>query len=223
MIKFLRRCVALIVLTFVSLLIFISSFALLQNLTEPEEFTPANVIMVFGAGMDPDGALHTPTILRVEKGVALYQQGAAPRLHMSGGVARDGGPSAGDQMRALAVHLGVPDDVITSETRSLSTLQNALFSLPDLPQKGRIIAVSEGFHLPRVWASLHWAAMNDDRRFDVALASSEPFRSTSQDLIWPEGTMVAREVMAAGFNVLRATAWQIGGIVGAENRDDWLK
>lgn len=223
MIKFLRRVIALIVLTFISLLIFIPSFALLQDLTEPEKFPPADVIMVFGAGMGADGTLHPSTILRVEKGVTLYQQGAAPRLHMSGGMARDGGPSAGDQMRDLAVRLGVPGDVITSETRSLSTLQNALFSLPDLSQDGRIIAVSEGFHLPRVWASLHWAAMNDGRSFDVGLANSEPFRSTSPNLDWPQGAMVWREVLATGFNALRATAWQIGGVIGAENRDDWLK
>ncbi|MBI1492144.1 YdcF family protein [Halocynthiibacter styelae] len=223
MIKLFRRFLALVVFTFVTLLIFIPSFAFLQDLTEPEEFATADVIMVFGAGMDADGTLHASTILRVEKGVILYQQGAAPRLHMSGGMARDSGPSAGDQMRALAVRMGVTHDVITSETRSLSTLQNALFSLPDLPQNGRIIAVSEGFHLPRVWASLHWAALNDGRSFDIALSNSEPFRSTSPSLNWPEGAMVWREVLATGFNALRAAAWQASGIMGAENRDDWLK
>lgn len=219
MITFLRHIFALGFLSFILLLVFIPSFAVVQNLLEPRKFAPADVIMVFGAGMDADGTLHPSTILRVGKGVTLYQQGAAPRLHMSGGMARDGGPAAGDQMRDLAVRLGVPGDVITSETRSLSTLQNALLSLPDLPQEGRIIAVSEGFHLPRVWASLHWAAINDGRSFDLALSNSEPFRTTASR----QRGMVYREVLATGFNALRVAAWQLGGLIGAENRDDWLK
>lgn len=223
MIKLFRRFLALVVLVFISLLIFIPTFAWLQDLTEPDTFAPADVIMVFGAGMDEDGTLHYSSILRVEKAVALYQKGVAPALHMSGGRARSDGPSAGDQMRDPAVSLGVSHDVITVETRSLSTLHNALFSLPDLPQNGRIIAVSEGFHLPRVWASLHWAARNDGRRFDVAVSNSEPFRSQSPNLAWPRVGMVWREALATGFNTLRVLAWQTGGIIGAENRDDWLK
>jgi len=222
-IKLFRQFLALVVLTFVALLIFIPSFAFLENLTEPEEFPPADVIMVFGAGMDEDGYLHPSSVLRVEKAVALYRRGAAPAIHMSGGKASEDGPAAGDQMRDLAVQLGVASDVITSETRSLSTLQNALFSLPELPQKGRIIAVSEGFHLPRVWMSLHWAALNNGHRFDVAVANSEPFRSYSPNLDWPQVSMVWREALATGFNALRAAAWQVGGMIGAENRDDWLK
>ncbi|WP_052245239.1 YdcF family protein [Halocynthiibacter namhaensis] len=223
MIKLFRRVLAFCVLTFVCLLIFIPTFSWLQDISEPREFTQADVIMVFGAGMDADGTLHQSTILRVEKGVALYNQGTAPQMHMSGGMARAGGPSAGDQMRDLAVSLGVPRDAITSETRSLSTLQNALFSLPDLPQTGRIIAVSEGFHLPRVWASLKWAGWNDGRSFDIALANSELFRSTSPHLTWPQGKMVWREVLATGFNSLRVIAWQSGKLFGAENLDAWLE
>lgn len=223
MIKLFRRCLALVIFVFVSLLIFIPSFAWLQDRSEPDIFSSADVIMVFGAGMDADGTLHSSTILRVEKAVALYQQHVAPRLHMSGGMARDNGPAAGNQMRELAVSMGVPTAAITSETKSLSTLQNALFSLPDLPQDGRIIAVSEGFHLPRVWASLHWAAWNGRRSFDVALSNSEPFRSTSPNLSWPQGAMVWREVLATGFNTLRVLAWQLAPLVNAENRDAWLE
>ncbi|WP_107495901.1 hypothetical protein [Thalassobius sp. I31.1] len=67
MIKLFRRFLALVVLVFISLLLFIPTFAWLQDLTEPDTFAPADVIMVFGAGMDDDGTLHYSSILRVEK------------------------------------------------------------------------------------------------------------------------------------------------------------
>jgi len=213
------------ILLFVTLCLLIAGFATLQAAFEPDKFAPADVIIVLGAGMDTDGILHSSTILRVEKGVALFHQGAAPRMHFTGGRGRVDGPAAGDMMARLAITLGVGDGAITHEDESLSTLQNALFSMPMLQNAKRIILVTEGFHLPRSWASFKWAAFNSGNRFDIALARSTAFRAKSPNLRYAPVSMVVREALAWGFNTLRAVAWQGAGWVGVENtrRDGWLQ
>jgi len=219
------RLVGTGILLFVTLCLAITGFAALQAVFEPDKFAPADVIVVLGAGMDADGTLHQSTILRVEKGVTLFQQGTAPRMHFSGGRGRAGGPAAGAMMARLATELGVPEGVITHEDESLSTLQNALFSMPMLRDFRRIILVTEGFHLPRSWASFKWAAFNSGNSFDIALARSTAFRAKSPNLRYAPVSMVVREALAWGFNTLRVVAWQGAGWAGVENtrRDGWLQ
>jgi uncharacterized SAM-binding protein YcdF (DUF218 family) len=177
--------------------------------------TPAEVIVVLGAGMSADGTLHPPTIARVRHGVALYDQGLAPRLHFTGGSARPGGPGAGDQMAALAQALGVPAQAVSTENTSHSTLQNALFSAPGLVGTRHIILVTEGWHLPRSWASFRWAGSQR-----ISLAMSERFGGFRRAM-----TMIPREAAAIWFNAGRLLLWQAAGWTGVdrEDRDGWLR
>ncbi len=196
---------------------------MLQAELEPKTFAPADIIVVLGAGMDADGTLHPSSILRVEKAVKLFQAGAAPRLHFSGGEGILNGPAAGDKMAELAVSLGVPRAAISTENHSFSTLQNALFSMPALQNADRIILVTEGFHLARAWLSFHWAAWQSGRRIEIALAHSTIFRGGQG---WSNGPkLLAREVLAIWFNLTRVGLWHIGGALGVEpqSRTAWLR
>ncbi len=175
--------------------------------------------------MDPDGTLHRSSILRVEAGVALWKAGAAPRVHFTGGMGKPGGPSAGSQMAALAQSLGVPENLTSYETRSLSTLQNALFSQPFISDADHIRLVTEGFHLPRSWVSFKWAAWHYGiRRPKISLTHSERLRAESPGARLPKLTMVLRETGAFWFNGLRLAAFELGGLVGIpmEERAPWL-
>lgn len=197
---------------FVASLVFVLGFTLIQAFVEPAEFDRADVIVVLGAGMDPDGTLHEPSILRVQKGVTLFEAGAAPRMHFTGGRGRASGPSAGDQMARLAESLGVPQSAMTSEGFSQSTLQNALFSQEQLNGAKRIILVTEGFHLPRSWVSFTWAGDHD-----LALAHSTRFRNTSSPPILSQSYMVVREVIAWWFNLVRIAGWELAGLMGVDS------
>lgn len=223
--RWLFRLIWLSILLLASVTLLIVGFTVFQAAFEPDEFAPADVIVVLGAGMDPDGTLHPASILRVEKGVALYFMGAAPRMHFTGGHGRINGPAAGERMANLALTLGVPQAALSHEDESLSTLQNALFSMPMLQGEKRIILVTEGFHLPRGWASFKWAAWNSNARLDIALAHSSAFRPPSPTLHFSPVTMVLRESLAWGFNTLRVITWQAGGWanVNDKSRDTWLK
>ncbi len=170
----------------------------------PEHTPKGDVIVVLGAGMDADGTLHRSTINRVERGAALFNAGAAARMHFSGGRAVPDGPGAGDMMAQLAVSLGVPADAITTENGSLSTLQNALFSKPYLNTNDRLILVTEGFHLPRAAASFWWMGMRD-----LHIVHSTRLRREANGSI--NLRMIGRETAAVWFNLGRAIMWSATG------------
>lgn len=217
MLDLIRRILAIGVTLFVLTMICIAGFAALW----PAKPTQAvDVIVVLGAGMDPDGTLHRSSTLRVDRGVALWQAGLAPRMHFSGGQARIGGPSAGERMAARAFDAGVPAEVISYEARSQSTLQNALFSQPMLSEAQSLLIVTEGFHLPRSYASFKWAGDHD-----LYLAFSERFRSQSPGSSFPQFLMVFREALATWFNAARAVSYDIAGIfdVPLQKRQGWLE
>jgi len=207
-------------LLFISTLAAVTVFSAVFPAKNPAAFDPADVIIVFGAGMSPDGTLDRATRLRVQRGVALFDAGLAPRMHFTGGRAVPAGPSAGDRMAAMAIVLGVPDNVISRETRSLSTLQNALFSQPDLEAYQSAILVTEGFHLPRTAAALYWAG-GPNR---VQLAISTRFRGDRTHPVYAAIRMLVREAGAWWFNTARAAAFTAGGWIGLDRtqRERWL-
>lgn len=184
------------------------------------DFDDADVIVVFGAGMTADGVLATSSRLRVARGVALFKAGKAPVMHFTGGVARPEGPSAGDQMAQFAMDFGVPATSITTEGRSQSTLQNALFSASDLQDAQSLILVSEGFHLPRVATTMIWAGPRAKRQW----AASARFRTHGGRPLYTASRMVFREAVAWWFNIARATAYSVAGLIGvdASTREGWL-
>jgi len=167
--------------------------------------------IVLGAGMDADGTLHASSIGRVKAGVHLYNAGAIDRLHFTGGRGVVGGPAAGAQMAQLAESLGVPTAMMTHEDESLSTLQNALFSVPMLTPQDNAILISEGFHLLRGKLSFRWAG------FPIASAChSTRFRVEGGEARFPAPTMILREVAAFWFNLGRAGAWSLLNAIGME-------
>lgn len=178
----------------------------------------ADAILCLGGGMDARGTLANATLKRVERCVQLYEAGLAPVIIFTGGTPTATSPSAGGEMGRYAVKLGLPEDAVVEEGRAQSTLQNALFSL-DLAQGGdHFIIVTEAFHLPRSWASFHWARWQLGLpAMSFALVMSEPVRSdpVSGDVRWQ---ILARESLAIWFNATRAVAYSV-----SPNRSvDWL-
>ncbi|MEQ8255609.1 MAG: YdcF family protein [Roseovarius confluentis] len=127
---------------------------------------PVSAIVVLSSGPMRDDR-EGRTGMRTRSGVDLYfrlrQAGDDPKLVLSGGKVFSDHPSMAEDMRDLAVDLGVPPDKIIVEGRSGSTLQNALFSLQLLGDEasGQIAVVTDRFHIPRAWTSFRWAGMSD--------------------------------------------------------------
>lgn len=90
---------------------------------------------------------------RFDLGVRLVQEGRADWIHFSAGE----GVGIAERYAARA-RLVLPDARITTESRSLTTLQNAYFTVDEL---GAIppdtILVTDAEHLFRAWLSFRWA------------------------------------------------------------------
>jgi uncharacterized SAM-binding protein YcdF (DUF218 family) len=150
--------------------------------------------------------------------VQLFDAGLAPVIIFSGGIARPTGPSAGAQMGRFAMTRGVPQDGVFAEGLAQSTLQNALFSLPLIPNAERIIIVTEAFHLPRSWASFRWAQWelgHPAKSFTLVMSEDVRRNPLTGDVRW---NMLVRESLAIWFNAVRAAAYS----VAPHDPVDWL-
>jgi uncharacterized SAM-binding protein YcdF (DUF218 family) len=112
-------------------------------LTKDSGPVKADVIVVLGGGRNE----------RADRAAELYQEGAAPRIIVSG-------DDDCETNVFLLLKGGVPQSAIETECKSRSTRQNALFTLPMLRKAGahRVIVVTTWYHSRRALACFrHYA------------------------------------------------------------------
>jgi len=109
----------------------------------------ADAIVVLGCRVGPGGSPSGALVRRVDRGVGLFHEGAAPLLVLSGGGA---GPVAEAAiMRKMALRWGVPEAALLIEPFSRNTFENARESARLLGLRGfrSVLLVSDRTHLPR--------------------------------------------------------------------------
>ena len=113
------------------------------NLTMP-------VIVVLGSALGRDGGPTPRLRARVMHGVALFHQGRADTLLVTGGRARNGMAEA-EVMRTLAVAAGVPEDRIVVDPRAGNTLESALNTSRLMREHGwvKVLIATDWLHLMR--------------------------------------------------------------------------
>jgi uncharacterized SAM-binding protein YcdF (DUF218 family) len=86
---------------------------------------------------------------RLECGIRLYREGAAPLLLLSGG--GSGPVPEAEIMQQIALSRGVPERALLVETRSDNTVENAREAARLLQPRGvrEVLLVSDRSHLPR--------------------------------------------------------------------------
>jgi len=112
---------------------------------------PADVAVVFGARAYGDGRPSDALADRVRTACDLYHEGLVNRLLFSGGPG-DGPVHETESMRRLAVQLGVPESAILLDAAGLNT-EATVRNTRDIlgaPGSTRVLAVSHGYHLPRI-------------------------------------------------------------------------
>ena len=144
-----RRLVSGFLLFFLILLVLYLAYPTILNglarfLVVSDKLDKADVILVLSG--DTNGE-------RVEQGVALFKQGFASRLLMSGGQLA-WQLSYADWMKKQAVADGVPASAVMVQTRSRSTLEDAQFSLPIVRANNwhSVILVTSPYHTRRASA-----------------------------------------------------------------------
>ena len=208
-----RRLIKLVGAVYLLTLLAVVAFSTLY--TNPESPGPADMIVCLGAGVDGKGVIDGPARARAETCAALFASGVAEKVIFTGGNGVPGAPSGAQGMAEAAMAVGLLESAVLLEHASRSTLQNALFSAPQMADVDRILIVSDAFHLPRSAAS--FAGMGD---WDIAIWAS--------DGVWPsplggkDWHMLYREALAIWFNLARYAAWRGGKALGLSDIDHWL-
>ena len=130
---------------------------------------PAAVIVVFGARTYADGRPSDALADRVRTGCALFHEGHAPRLLLSGGPG-DGATHETEAMRTLALSLGVPAAAIELDPDGLNTAATVAHS-----GNRPVLAVSHFWHLTRVKMAYRRAGI---RAYTVPAEESYVIRQT---------------------------------------------
>jgi len=149
MLKFLRilliiACVGFFVLGLSRIAIILST----QTKIVEADAAPAKpVVIVPGAGLNPDGTPSAPLRDRVEAAAELYFAGKAQKILMSGDN-RFINYNEPESMRQYALVLGVPDEDIVLDYAGRSTYDTcyrakAIFGVEDA------LIVTQAYHLPR--------------------------------------------------------------------------
>ncbi len=90
-------------------------------------------------------------VARVNHAAALYHDGVAPKILMSGGVDKEDNANESEVMKKIAMEAGVPERDILSEGRSTSTFENIAFSKQVLDKAGlrSAVIVTDPYHNAR--------------------------------------------------------------------------
>ena len=123
------------------------------------ELPQADVIVVLGGSTEPALSPRSQVEVnsaadRILYAATLYHEGKAPVILLSGGSIDwqpDSTGSPAEEMVELMKMLGVPQDTLWLETKSLNTYDNALYSREILDDHGikRVLLVTSAMHMPR--------------------------------------------------------------------------
>lgn len=114
--------------------------------------TPERIIVVLGAAVWADGAPSPTLRRRCAAAAQLWSAGGFDRIIPSGGVGRHP-PAEADVMAGLLVAAGVPASAIDPERYATRTIETAQYVARMVPPDARITAVSDRYHLTRVWVA----------------------------------------------------------------------
>jgi uncharacterized SAM-binding protein YcdF (DUF218 family) len=120
----------------------------------------ADAIVVLGASVDPDGTLSCESLIRTVKAIALFRDGRAGIVMFSGTPMGDG-PSEANVRAQLARSLGVPSDAIVTESRALTTREEAIRIGATLRTRNvhQILLVTASQHMRRARAVFERAGL----------------------------------------------------------------
>jgi vancomycin permeability regulator SanA len=118
-----------------------------QRFSEPSTVPAADVALVFGAGLQPDGTPQPLLADRIHAAVLLWQARRVKRLLLSG----DGLSPGHDEPAAMAKQAmseGVPAEALQRDPAGLHTYESCMRAHDDFGVRSAVV-VSQSYHLPR--------------------------------------------------------------------------
>lgn len=120
----------------------------IEGLTD--EVRPSDTAVVLGNQVHPDGTPSARLAGRLDRALALYRDGDARSIIVSGGVGREGVPE-GDAMKLYLVERGVPASAVIVDNAGANTWATArnAAAIMQTHRMTSAIVVSQHFHIAR--------------------------------------------------------------------------
>ena len=136
----------------------IAAALIIDGLTD--EGIPADVGIVLGSKVNPDGVLSERLQARLAAALALYNAGTVKKLIVSGAVGKEGHDEAA-KMRDHLVAQGVPTEAIFVDSLGIDTRATAENAKRLMQEHGLVsaIAVTQYFHITRTKLALATAGI----------------------------------------------------------------
>lgn len=117
---------------------------------------PADTIIVLGAGINMEGQPKSTLQYRLDRTLALYEEGYAPAIIMTGAQGDDEPMPEAYAMKQYVVARGVPEDIVYCDAASYNTKENLTNAKAIMEAQGMETAliVTSDYHL---WRALHIA------------------------------------------------------------------
>ena len=116
-------------------------------IAEPAEVRPAQVALVLGAGVYPDGSVSPMLRDRLETALALYESGKVSKFLLSGDHSRQDYDEVNAMRRYLEAR-GVPPEDLFMDHAGFDTY-DSMYRAAAIFQVEDVIVVTQEFHLPR--------------------------------------------------------------------------
>lgn len=145
-----KRIYYTIIILFIIMLPFFINFYILSStsdyiiLQEDAESIGADCILVLGAGLKPDGTPNHMLQDRLDVGITLYLQGAAPKLLLSG----DNGQEGYDEVNAMKRYVlaaGIPAEDIFMDHAGFSTYES-MYRAGSIFKVKSVIIITQKYH-----------------------------------------------------------------------------
>lgn len=158
--KTLMKCLAIAGSIMVVVLIAAAVAIIVDGLNDRTE--AADVAVVLGSKVMPDGTPSPRLKARLDRGIELYRDNHALFVLVSGGTGKEGF-SEGRVMRDYAIAQGVPEDRVIMDEAGNTTGATAENAARKMRERGltSAIAVSQYFHISRTRMALSDAGITD--------------------------------------------------------------
>jgi vancomycin permeability regulator SanA len=126
-----------------------------------DEIAKADVAVVLGNTVNPDGSPSYRLAARLDAAVALYHQGMFNNVIVSGGVGREGFDEAA-VMKDYLTRRGVPSEKIVVDSFGITTAATArnVAAIAKAHRWSSVLVVSQYFHIPRCRLALSVAGFD---------------------------------------------------------------
>lgn len=113
-----------------------------------DEGAKADVAVILGTKVDPDGSLTARLQGRLDRGLKLYNDSLVKRFYVTGGLGKEG-YYEGTVMANYLISKGVPEHLVTVDNEGWNTRSSALNFQRDNSIGTSVVVVSQYFHVTR--------------------------------------------------------------------------